>query len=262
VNQVIQKALITAKGRWRDLFEGFFVLAIIRLAALAPLTALATRAKFVALLCPVMIVFAVMPLRFNTALALKRYVTGGKFFTAALLSFDHYQEKLKAALRQTGKILLFGIPMLAMLGFTLYMMQAVDVTVFLRMFMTLGGTFDKGVVQYIGIFLLLIIPVAIGAGLHSADRFLYPSGHRLPKGKAFEHLRAVNGSFLLFLPVVLLLIAAVWVSAPRYITSMFKDISGFRPASVMLLAAGCFYIPVLPLRKLLVPVMLHMNDEN
>ncbi len=107
---------------------GYMVLAaIVRIAALAPLACLFVfegALRLLALLCPVLLILVVLPLRFSFAQAMAQKPR--RFNIGKAFSFAHYGDKLKAALRHALSVAVWGIPLAAMGGFALYSFKTVE----------------------------------------------------------------------------------------------------------------------------------------
>lgn len=256
---LISKAFACAKGRWGNLFAGFFVLAVTRLAALSPLAALyiGGEALPVALLCPVLIVFFILPLRFSTAKALNDFVNGGRFFSPELLSFKGYGRKLLMAIWQLIKIAVYAIPVAALCGYTVHHLQTTDFITTLGQLRNLGGSTDAGLMIYFAAFLVLTIPLLIGFGLNCAGRFFFARGQALPGSGERKYFHSGLISFLILLPALALVAWGVLAAALPFIQSLTRDRSGFLTARLLLPPAGLWYVATLPLRKLLTPLAIH-----
>jgi len=101
--------------------------AVLRVIALAPLACLFVTEgamRFLALLCPVLLVCVILPLRYSFAQAMARKPR--RFSIAAAFSFADYGAKLKAALIHALHVAKWGIPLAAMLGYAVYAFRTVE----------------------------------------------------------------------------------------------------------------------------------------
>lgn len=98
---------------------------LLRAVMLAPLAFLTTeKLKLCALLCPVLLVFIVLPLRFSFADALVQPSPRSRSFSLKeAFSFSQYGEKLAESLKHAVRVLLWGIPMFAWLGYNYYLFR-------------------------------------------------------------------------------------------------------------------------------------------
>jgi len=247
-----------------DLYQGYITLAILWLTALAPLAMLLTKVKEAALLCPVLVLFLVLPARVSSADALNRYVRGGAFFTPALVDYAGYYKKLAFILKQLAIIALFAIPIAALIGYVVYLwFGGVDVITLIILIKNMGGTIQMGLFVCLLIFMAAAVPILIGMGLFCADRF-YFSGRKEPAITRVKRLTALKSgfySFCMLLPAILFIIAALLIAVPRFVESLTQDRSGFRPALFLMGAAFLYYLFTAPLRKLITPIALNMRDE-
>ena len=260
---MLKNTFACIKGRAKGLYKGFFVLLLVWLAAMVPLAALAAKAKALAWLCPVLVLFFVLPARVSSADALMRFARGGAFITPALISYAQYPKKLTYVLKQIIKIALFAVPLAALAGYVIYLWNGgVDVFTLITRIKNLGGTIQKGLLVCLLVAVAAFIPVLIGMGLYCADRF-YQSGYvktppRVPRRTA---LKSGLLSFCLLFPAIALVIAAIVTAVPRFVETLGQDRSGLGPALFLLAAAVLYYLPTAPIRKLITPVML-MNREG
>jgi len=260
---MLKNTFACIKGRTKGLYKGFFVLLLLWLAALVPLAALAAKAKALSLLCPVLMLFFVLPARVSSADALMRFARGGAFISPALISYAQYPKKLAYVIKQIIKIALFVIPLAALAGYVVYLLKGgVDFITLIILIKNLGGTIPKGLFVCLLIAVAAFIPILIGMGLYCADRF-YQSGYVKTPPPVSRRTALKSGllSFCLLLPAIALVIAAIITAGIRFVESFGQDRSGLRPALFMLAAAVLYYLPTAPIRKLITPVML-MNREG
>lgn len=97
---------------------------VLRLIALAPLLALfafepGSAWQYLALLCPLLMVFVVLPLRFSFAEALVQEADERIFSLKTAFSFSQYGEKWLRGLVHAIQVMLWGLPFFALAGYGL-----------------------------------------------------------------------------------------------------------------------------------------------
>lgn len=111
-----------------------------RVLALAPLYCLTLEGawKWLALLCPVMLVFGIGPLRFSFAQAMVQR-RGERYFSFdKALSFSNYGEKLKESLLHALHVIKWGLPLMACGAAAVVWYKQIDAATVLRSVMSLG----------------------------------------------------------------------------------------------------------------------------
>lgn len=203
----------------------------VRLIALAPLYALYafpdSPLKYLALLCPVLIFFLVLPLRFSFADALaqehgERYFSIGKAF-----SLRKYGEKLQESTSHFLSVLKWAIPLILALGFLAYQLGYISFGKAKMDFITMYSSLDQlglwagnlwagvsgvavqggaveGVVFILGILALLYILLMFGAVRNSARRYVWALSTREDKNAYVETRRRLAGRRLKQLLVALI----------------------------------------------------------
>lgn len=120
-----------------------FVALLLRLLALAPLACLfvfpaGSPLKLLALLCPVLLVLLVLPLRYSFAEAMVRR-DGRRYFSFdTALNLGNYGEKLAESLLHAAHVIKWGIPFFAMLIYGYYWYKEVDALTLLSTLTRLG----------------------------------------------------------------------------------------------------------------------------
>jgi len=180
-----------------------FAALLVRVVALLPLGALClfpagSQLRWLALLCPVLLIFLVLPLRFSFAQALAWPADGRRFSFRTAFSFSNYGEKLSESLLHALHIFKWGIPLWLMLGGVYYAYNQID------MITLMGGLSD------------------IGAGVTTAEAAvgnffigIFGGAQIVPNGGLMEGLYAVVG--VLGLGLLILLWGVVRNSAFRYV---------------------------------------------
>lgn len=259
---LLSKAIHIAKTHKSEWVNGFFIAFILRLIAAAPLMALFTPYKEWAMLSPVIFLFGVMPLRFSMAERLNALVAGGRFFDAKLVSFENYFGKLRKGMWQGIKLLVYGIGVIA---FFAYLGQlwgdTTDGFKIIRWLIQLGGgSVDTGILVLIGVCLVLCIPVLIGMGVNCADRFVFMLGRKMVKGERKRYFKSGLLNFCLLLPSIACVVAGILVSLLPAINALSTKALNLPLSGALILIAICLYIPTLPIRKLLTPIMVQHNE--
>jgi len=114
---------------------------IMRVIALAPLACLFVCEgwqRWLAVLCPVMVIFVILPLRYSFAQAVTLRPRRFSFDTA--FSFSHYGEKLKESLIHALHVIKWGIPLAAMAVGAFYCYTQVDALTLFQTVNELGNT--------------------------------------------------------------------------------------------------------------------------
>ena len=183
-----------------------FTALLLRLLALAPLCALAifphgSALRWLALLCPALLVFLVLPLRFSFAQALVQSGKDRRFSFDVALNTADYGEKLGESLVHALNVAKWGIPLAAMLIMGVYFYYNTDVITLLTGLSNLGaGT------------------VAVLAAIANFFIGIFGGTQVLANGDLMEGLYTVAA--LLGLGVLILLLGAVRNSAFRYIWAL------------------------------------------
>ena len=125
-----------------------FVALLLRLAALAPLACLfvfpaGSPLKLLALLCPVLLVLLVLPLRYSFAEALVQR-DGRRYFSFdTALNMGNYGEKLAESLLHAVHVAKWGLPLFVMLIYGYYWYKEVDALTLLSTLTQLGRTWTE-----------------------------------------------------------------------------------------------------------------------
>ena len=283
VNQK-QKAI----GKYLRMLACVALLVLVRAVALAPLACLFVFdgwLRLFALLCPVLVVFGVLPLRFSFAQAMADLPHSFAFGKA--FSFADYGDKLKAALMHALHVAKWGIPLAAMAAGAVYVFKTVE---YLDMYATVSSwgdaaaavlnrlcgaacavtvnNFVAGVGVVAAIFGVGVLILLWGAVRNSASRYIwaYAREHgRHPrlenrthlKGRRLKQLLVGLINLLLWLPFLLVIVSAVKSSISDVATVLMMSmmtrslpladlLGAVAPVSI---AFGALYLPLLPLRR-------------
>ena len=126
----------------------YMILALfIRIVTLLPLAALflfpkGSPGQYIALLCPVLFVLLLLPLRFSFADALVQSSGKRRFLIDEALGLRRHGEKLGEGLLHILHVLLWALPLLAVLGYAYYLfvLSGMDAFSILGVFSSLGET--------------------------------------------------------------------------------------------------------------------------
>jgi len=212
---------------------------VVRVVTFLPLLALAQDSvRWLALLCPVMLVFLVLPLRYSFAEALVQEDGQRRFCFAKAFSFAHYGEKLTESILHAVRVLLWGIPLAALAVYAMYWYNEVDALTLLQSITALGAGWASlrvGVINFFGgdavapvntmmdgmfvIAMVVVLAVIIwlyGAVRNSASRYswvLATRNDRAPRkelrrrliGRRWKQLGVAVINLLLWVPFVVVL---------------------------------------------------------
>ena len=248
----------------------------LRLAALAPLACLVLFdgwQRILALLCPLLLVLVVLPMRRSFAQAAVQTPCHFSFDTA--FSFSRYGEKLSRELLHLLHVIKWGIPMAGLLAGAYYCYTAVDALTIFQTINDLGNgcaalfglstanNFMLGIGVLGGVLGLGAAVWAWGVLRCSAERYLWALGAdrkelraRL-KGRRMQQLLVGLINLALLIPFLCISISAVKSALSDASTLLMMAITtGELPkldlVSAALPVAGAFfalYLPLLPLRR-------------
>lgn len=94
--------------------------------------------RWLALLCPVLLIFVVLPLRLSFAEALVQQPGQRAFSLRTALNFGHYGEKLAESLLHALHVLKWGIPLVALVVFVCYWYYTVDMLTLMQTLTKMG----------------------------------------------------------------------------------------------------------------------------
>ena len=183
-----------------------FTALLLRLLALAPLCALlvfphGSALRWLALLCPALLIFLVLPLRFSFAQALVQSGKDRRFSFDVALNTADYGEKLGESLVHALNVAKWGIPLAVMLIAGVYFYYNTDVITLLTGLSNLGaGT------------------MAVLAAIANFFIGIFGGAQVIANGDLMEGLYTVAA--LLGIGVLVLLLGAVRNSAFRYIWAL------------------------------------------
>lgn len=261
VFSLFRRTLNVYKTHWCDLMLGMLIQGVVVLMSLTPLLFLSEHATApLALLSPVLFLLLVLPLRQNAAEAMRCLLTGGRFTTPALLSFQGYGRKLCRGLQTGLWLLLWSWPWLAAsVVFWLFYTDLVDGFTFIFFFKALGfGSFTLGIKLALGLYALTMVLALLGLAMHSWRR--HGAAWQLPRNAARGHrLKLLGLNLLGALTLIPFLLYACFFR--DYLLQLALGLSGLvrgmqltaLNGSAWLLLGGVIVLllPALPLKELL-----------
>ena len=232
----------------------------LRAVALAPLACLFVCEgwqRALAALCPVLIVFVVLPLRYSFAQAMTQENRRFSFDTA--FSFCHYGEKLKQGLIHVLHVIKWGVPMAALLAGAYYCYTAVDALTIFQTIDELGNTcagllglstannFMLGIGAVGAVLGLGVLVWAWGIARNSANRYLWAAGASRAEIRTRLKGRRIRQLFIALINLALL-VPFLWVSTCA-LKGALSDVS-----TLLMMAITTGELPKLDLISAAVPV--------
>ena len=250
---------------------------LIRAAAFLPLLAVASGSafKWLWVLCPVVLIFLVLPLRYSFAEALVQRPGERRFCLTEAFSVRHYGEKLTESLLHALHVLKWGIPLAALLVYAMYWYSEVDALTVLQSMTALGAGWASlrvGVANLfganaavpantlmdglfvIGLIVLLAVLIWIyGAVRNSANRYSWVLATRSefsPRselrrrmiGRRWKQLGVAVINFLLWIPFLLV--------AGKALKNAVSDLS-----TMLMMAITTGSLPAVDLAGAVVPLI-------
>lgn len=267
IRAALKRAFSTYKAQLPDMLRYALLTLIIHGMPLAPALALLDRKLYpICMLCAVLFVALVLPMRLNTADRLQRALRGERIFDLSLVSCRDYGRKVMSGLIRTLLLLLWALPALAatVWAYRLYAGDGVHgqndaVTLLLQVKNQFGGgDIIHGIVNLVLLYLALWLPLAIGCGFHSGARHAEALGQKkLLRGHRLGQLLAWVCAQLTLLPWLI----AVCIPIIHYVPELTQAVKRFTfdtmasPVPTLLWIAGLtcvLLLPVLPLRDLII----------
>lgn len=242
-----------------------FLALILRLVAFVPLLALeafseGSGLRYLALLCPLLLIFIILPMRYSFADALVQRPGERCFRLDTAFSFAEYGEKLSQSLSHALHVFKWGLPLIAMLGFAYYEYESLDFVTLFKSITSLG----KGLTDvwcaianfFIGLFGgetlvsdggldegLLVLAAALAIGLliwlygavrNSAARFIWVTASREDRSPRKEARRSLRGRRLRQLGVALVNLV-LWAPFLAVVIHVLKGIVSGMTSQLMLI---------------------------
>lgn len=266
---------------------------VLRVIAFAPLYCLTLDSawKYLWVLCPVLLLFVVLPSRFSFAQALVNGLEDRSFSLKKAFCPCHYTEKLREALLHALHVIKWGLPMAALGVFAYVWYTQVDAITVIRSVSELGawassvwcsvvnlfGAEQAPVINGLmeGVYTVLVIIAlaaliwAIGVLRNSASRYIWAIAARNDRVPSAERRRRLRGRRLSQLAVglinLVLLVPFLAVSG-KQLMNIVSDLSGqlmmvmvgslpqldlSGVAQPLILAFAGLYLPLLPIRRMM-----------
>ena len=263
-----------------------FIALFLRLAALCPLVCLfafpsGSPLTWLWLLCPVLAVFLLLPLRFSFAEALVQRPRERYFSFDSALGLSHYGEKLTESLLHVLHVAKWGLPLAAMLGVAYYWYSSVDALTVLKTITSIGqgatgagyavvnffrGLFDVealvvpqnnimvGVFVLGGVLLLGLFIWLYGAVRNSATRYIWAVATRENRDLHTERRRRLRGRRWRQLGVALLNLL-LWTPFLAVVGMVSRDVLS-DVSNQLMMAVMQGSLPVLNLAGAVMPLTL------
>ena len=288
VKAAVKQTVEKCKGRYSDWLAGMLALIVVRALALVPLLALVyfkmgDPLQYIALLAPVLYVFAVLPLRYSMGEAMDRALNGEAFSTLQLISFKDYGKKLAAVFMQGLHLLPWALPLLTGLAAGWYLLyQVEDGASVLRLVIDLGRLFGEGYGFKQGVYMilafagLLFLVLLFGMMRNGMVRFVWPAAGSRYKPARQETLRRLAGrrlqqlwvgltQSLMMLPILLPAGYMGYRLLREYLKNRRLDFANLQEPQMLIgivLIFFLLYLPLLPLRRVLQAQFIRQLKED
>lgn len=220
--------------------------------------------RWLAVLCPLMVVFAVLPLRYSFAQAMAESKMHGRFSIARAFNVEHYGEKLAESLLHVLHVLKWGLPLAAMFGYAFYCYSQVDALTLYQSVVDLGAWWQNTLCSVINLFGGGAVPAAnafmdgvtalgailcagvlvwaYGAVRNSASRYLWAQAtaedreprveiRRRLRGRRWVQLLVGVGNLILWIPFAVFMAASVKTAVSDLSTMLMMSITtGYLPS--------------------------------
>ncbi|MEG0491828.1 MAG: hypothetical protein RR696_01365 [Clostridia bacterium] len=258
----------------------------LRLIAFAPLVCLfvfpaGSTLRYLALLCPLLLIFVLLPLRYSMAEALVQKPGARRFSFDTALSLSHYGEKLTESLLHALNVIKWGIPLFLMLGYALYCFREIDLATLLGAISSIGANLTAFWCAIANFFItlfgsinvlkpaggigegMLVIAAILGIGVavwiygamrNSVNRYCWVLATQHERSPRVETRRAMRGRrFLQLLAGLLNLV--LWMPFVWSVASVLKSVlSGVSMQLMMMLTQH--KLPLIDMTAVLLPLML------
>lgn len=253
-----------------------------RVLAFAPLYCLTLDSawKWLWLLCPVLLIFGILPLRFSFAEAMVQ-VKGGRYFSFdKALSLSNYGEKLRESLLHALNVLKWGLPLAALGVFGYVWYNQIDAITVIRSITELGGAASEiwckiynfvgglfgwaekvpaaaalmeGLYVVLGVVALAVLIWLWGVVRNSATRYLWAIAAQNDRVPRAERRRRLKGRR--FAQLLVALVNLVLLLPPFAVVALsLKDtVSGLSNQLMMVFAGN---LPQLDLSGVFVPFVV------
>lgn len=201
--------------------------------------------RYLSILCPLLLIFLLLPLRFSFAEAMVQKYNHHFFSFTSPLNMHRYGEKLNESLLHAWNVVKWGIPIAAMLGVGYYYYVSVDilslisaisdlgmsvtaaycdfVNFFIHSFvgeLTIAGSLMEGIYALLGIVGLGLLILLYGMMRNSAYRYIWatttPEDHaprvvarRYLRGRRFQQFKTALLNLICWIPFIAVLVATL-----------------------------------------------------
>ena len=257
-----------------------FVALFLRVIAFAPLACLLLDSawKWLWVLCPMLVIFVILPLRFSFAQAMVQNKDERFFSFDQALSLSDYTEKLRESLLHVLNVLKWGLPLAALCvcGYLWY--TQVDAITLIRSVTEIGGvasglwckvynwigsmagwaekvpaasTLMEGMYVVGGVVALAVLIWVYGAVRNSASRYIWAIAARTDRVPRAERRRRLKGRRFVQLLVAVVNLLLLVPFGYAVAVSLKDSLSGLSNQLMMVLAGS---LPKLDLTASIVPV--------
>ncbi|MDO4483642.1 MAG: hypothetical protein Q4C54_04200 [Clostridia bacterium] len=278
---MLKQAMSRAWGLYRRHFGGLLLMLVVQLMvvlmSLAPLLFLLNPAtRLLALLCPVLFVLLVLPMRQNAAMIMRDLQKYDTVYVRGLISVKDYGCKLRCGLMGIVCMLPWMLLFIASTGLLYYVYSAnpeqggMDVFAVMRLVRQIGGGSTVTGVKYVVLmYLATLLPVLAGFAFHSGTRHAYALGDRkIIKG----HRGGVVAVWLLGLVTVVPFIAVAGAAGFTYVQELMKALSNImgglslpKPDGKLYIIVAAFVLlllPLVPLKQLMTSCYVNLIAEG
>lgn len=173
--QALKEAIRVYRANWADLLRAEGMTLAIWGICLAPLLFLTRKdAAPLALLTPVLLILLALPMRQSIAEQMQARLNGLPMATALLLPTQRYGQKVLRGLRMTGLLLLWSLPLAALVALFLWAWDGVDAITLLGM---IGDPIET-LALFLAALLVALLLIALGFAFHSGTRHAQALGDR------------------------------------------------------------------------------------
>lgn len=241
----------------------------VRVCAVAPLWSLrafesGSPLRWLALLCPLLVVLVVLPSRYSFAEALVQKPGERRFDIRTALSLSNYTDKLMEALKHAAHVLVWGVPVYAMAAYAMHWWNVVDLGAFLTAVIDLGkgwtnlwtsianffirlfgsintlpsnGGIMEGILVIAGVLGVGVLIWLFGAVRNSASRYVWVVANREERSPAKLTRRCLRSRRLRQLGVALINLV-LWAPFVAAVAVALKGVVGDLSTTLMMMLAS------------------------
>lgn len=224
-----------------------------------------------ALLCVPAFILLLLPARQNAADTMQDALSGGSLRSIRLVSTANYGGKLRAALFRTLFVLLWALPLIALVVVVRVVMSgSTDGFTVMRTIMSFGGgKLVNGAVYLLLILAAALVILIIGLGLAAGGRHLYALGSgRILCRKPWKQLLCwLLASLIALLPLLITIAVNVlrYLPALQNLSSVLMgraDLPSGRITLILLGVGALLSLPLLPFRSLVTAVFVRGTEKE